>query len=211
MILLMLVITLTGVILLVLQFRTNPIEEAVQKGDQLKLLLMVRDGYELVYRELICMDSKTGQSVMFNIPVDTGYWNPVQARFRKIGLLYQPGKCDKLVKAIEVMSGEDIPYHIEMSRDQLSNLIDFIGGVPLFLIDPLSIEFDGSRRMLPGGAFTLYGYQSLFYLQSLLPGETRSEQIKRKQVMLKTIFKQAGELSQQIVKKDANKVIYSLF
>lgn len=205
------IIVLTAALFLFFQLKSDRIAEDTLNGNQVKIILMVRDGFDLVYSELFCLDTVTGQSVMFNLPVDTGYWNKRLSRFRKISLLYRPGDTDEYVEAVELLSGVEIPYRIEMSRDQLSDLIDLIGGVELFLIDPVVIDFHDQVRMLPAGSFNMQGYQALFYLQTPLPGETNSEFVKRKQEMVKLVFHQAGVLSQDLSDGRTSRVLFSLF
>ena len=196
--------------LLFYKLKPNLIAENIKKGEQVHIQFLITDKYELVHSELFCYDPSTGQSAMFNIPVDTGLWISSKSRLGKISLLYTSKGSKKYIEAVQKLTGLDIPYTIELSRADLSDLIDLVGGVDLFLIDPVSLKFKGETRMLPPGSFTLYGYQALFYLQVPLPGETNSEFIKRKQGIIKLILQKAGDLSEDFSTGIAKKSLFKL-
>jgi len=203
-------VAIVASVVLIYKLKPNYVAEDILQGRQVVVQFLISDQYDLVHSELFCYDPTTGQSVMFNIPVDAGAWIRSKSRLGKISLLYNPGSPDKYIKAVETLTGVEIPYCIELSRESLSDLIDLVGGIDVFLVDPISMEFNGDIRMLPPGAFTMYGFQSLFYLQNLLPGETSSEFIKRQQNFLRLVLQKAGGLTTNLTSGSVKKRLFSL-
>lgn len=189
-----LVVSLAAIILY-FQLRPNHIAEDIAQKRQIKILLMVNDGQELVFSDFLVLDPITCQSALFDIPINTGSWDSVTSRYQYIKKLYRIGNSAKFISAIEKLSGEKIPYHIEIDYRRLSHLVDLIGGVEIFLADPVSSIFNGDFRMLPAGSFSIQGYQMLYYLQNNLPGETSIEFLKRKQTMFRSILQKSAKFS----------------
>lgn len=186
-ILVILLVIGTGIFLF-FQLKSDHIAEDLAQKKQIKILITVYDGYNLLFSNLFCYDPTTGQSALFDIPVTLGIWDRQLSRYQFLSNLYDFDNIPSFTRRIEQISGVEIPYSINLSFEDLSSLIDLIGGIEVFLIDPVQVKDKEEIRLLPAGTFNLQGYQAGFYLSRTLPGETSVELIKRKQAIFTAIM-----------------------
>lgn len=218
-ILLLIIIVLVATsIVLYFQLKPNYINEDISAKRPIKILILVRGDEGLSFCDFLCIDTTTSQSALFDLPVDTGCWDSTKSRYAFLSSLYtSPLKsssnenCKSVLSAIKYFSGEEIPYTIEIDENQLENLIDLMGGVEVFLTDPISSVFKGQIRMLPAGSFKIQGYQALYYLKNQLPNESGIEFLKRRQSMVKTILSGCFSFSRQINSSKIKSAFLSCF
>ncbi len=198
---------------LFIYLKPDPIAEDIAKGNQIKIVFTVNDEYRLLFSNLFCYDTTTGQGALFDIPAETGIWDGRVQSFRYLNHYYLPTDLKSFSEEVSRFAGDVYPHYINLSTDSIANLVDLLGGIEVFLVDPISSEIDGEIRLLPAGTFNMLGYQSRLYLSERLPGETSVEFIKRKQNFLKSIFIKlknvASHFTNNLLQKQFMKLIES--
>ena len=96
------------------------------------------------------------------------------------------------------LSGLKIPFYLIMNLENLSRVVDLIGGVETFIPNPVDTEIDGKYILLPSGGFIMDGSKAAIYLRYGDPGESESEKVSRAQSFLKSLLDGLGNSAQRI-------------
>lgn len=150
-------------------------------------------GSDLLFTELLSYDPKTHQGALLDVPGNVGSLISSVQKIEPIDVLFQPGKVTPYRKKLENLVGASIPVYIEMDISQVSKLVDLLGGVTLFIPNPIREASRSPMILLPSGSVTLDGSKIYSYLSYRSPTDSSIEIIARRQRFVQALLKALGE------------------
>ncbi len=193
-----------------LQLRVDQITEALKKKLPLNTLFIFSDGDRALFFEVFFYTPDTRKGSLFYVPANVG---GVIARLNKvdgIDTLYRRSNPAALKARIEDLLGVTIPCVIDISREDAGKLVDLIGGVDVFIPNPVDLTQDDGRVLLPSGSVTLDGDKARQFITYLDPLETEVDRIGRRQKFLQSLLKGLGEKNAFLLQRGPLRMLHSL-
>lgn len=189
----MAILLIAGLVAVYFSIRSNPVAEALS-GNRIvnTLIVLEKDGKPLGSYVLMYYP-QTKRSALFDVPGELGLIIPSLGRVDRIDALYEPKRLAPFRDQVAAVLGIDIPFSVVFDLEALRNTIDLLGGVDLFITDPVE-SFDSSPPVfLPAGAVTLDGDKALVYATYELVDEDQAEIVARRQRFVLALIKRLGE------------------
>jgi len=191
------------------QFRTDALTEMVARGEPINVLFVFTRGEILDHMQLLLYEPATKRGGLFHIPADLGLQITELGRFDRISMLYAADDPDPLRRKTEQVVKTPVPFHVVLSYDRIASIVDLLGGIELFISNPVEAEAGAARILLPSGSVMLDGDKALQYLAYEESLEEEMERVGRRQKFLQSLLKRLGQPSTQELL--ANPAANSLF
>ncbi len=173
--------------------RSNPVEEALSGNRIVNTLIVLEKEGKPLGSFVLMYYPETKRSALFDVPGELGLIIPSLGRVDRIDALYKPKKVAPFRSQVADVLGVDIPFSIVFDLEGLRKTIDLLGGVELFITDPVE-SFDSVPPVfLPAGAVTLDGDKALVYATYELAEEDQAEIVARRQRFVLALIKRLGE------------------
>ncbi len=192
--LLILIITI-GIIAAVFGFlnlRTDAFTSKLKEKDPVIILFIVSEEGRLYFLDLFLYHPGTKKAGLFYIPSNLGSRIESLDRFDKIDVLYSPDDIEPLRRKLEQVTNLSISYYIDISMQNIGRLVDLLGGLELFISNPVDIDTGKERYLLPSGSVLLDGSKVRDYLKYEEEIEEDSERVRRKQNFFSALLKKLG-------------------
>ncbi len=189
----MALLLIAGIVAVYFSVRSNPVEEALS-GDRIVNVLIVleKEGKPLGTFVLMYYP-ETKRSALFDVPERLGLIIPALGRVDRIAALYDPKKIAPYRAQVGEVLGIDIPFSMVFDLGALRDAVDLLGGVDLFITDPVEVYDSTPPVFLPGGAVTLDGDKAVLYGSYELAEEDEAEIVARRQRLVLAVVKRLGE------------------
>jgi anionic cell wall polymer biosynthesis LytR-Cps2A-Psr (LCP) family protein len=196
-ILLIIMILIMGATILFLYFhtRTDEIEAMRSEEKTIPLLFSVHQKGKSLFTELFIYHPITGKGAFFDIPGDLGLMIASEKKIDRLDTIYDPDRPEALRDAAESISGIDIPYHIIVDIADLEGIVDLMGGLNLFIANPVEYMEEEEIVLLPSGSVSLDGAKAVIFGTYYDSGESEIERINRRQHLSQSLFGKIGEES----------------
>ncbi len=149
--------TFAAVVYGVFQFRTDAFTTRLKEKQPMSILIIVSNDDRLEFLNLFLYHPGTKKGSLFFIPGNLGSRIESLNRYDKIDLLYEAGDLSSLRKELEQIVGFPTSFYLDISLRNIRKLVDMLGGLELFISNPVDIV-DGTRRvLLPSGSVLLDG------------------------------------------------------
>ncbi|MBN2535595.1 MAG: LCP family protein [Spirochaetales bacterium] len=173
--------------------RPDILTNTFKKGLPLKILFLVSDGDDLKFIELFLYHPEQKKGGFFFIPPHLGTKIESLDRMDRISVLYKKGNITPLRKKIEQIINMDIPFYIDMQVGNIIKMADLVDGIEIFISNPVDVEYEGKKILLPSGNVILDGDKLEDYILYEEPNEEEREKVWRKQKFLQALLKRIGE------------------
>jgi len=190
---LIVVVVAAAVVYGFLQFRTDALTELVARGEPINVLFIVARADALDHMQVLLYEPNTKRGGLFHIPGNLGLQLAELGRFDRISVLYTAGEVEALRKKTEQVIKAPIPFHVVMTHDRIVDIVDLLGGIEIFISNPVETESGSVRALLPSGSVTLDGDKTLQYLGYEEPLEEEMERVGRRQKFLQALLKRLGQ------------------
>ncbi|MGA2764243.1 MAG: LCP family protein [Spirochaetia bacterium] len=208
-VLIILVVVASGVYAY-LQLRVDQITDALKKKLPLNTLFIFSDGEKALFFEVFFYTPDTRKGSLFYIPANLGGVIPRLNKVDGIDALYRKASAAALKTRIEDLLGVGIPCVMDISMEDVSKLVDLVGGVDVFIANPVDLTRDGNRILLPSGSVTLDGDKARQYVSYEDPLETDADKIGRRQRFLQSLLKGLGEKNAFLLQRGPLRALRSL-
>lgn len=145
------------------------------------------------FYELLMYHPGTHKAAEFHVPGNVGALIESLSSYGAISVLYSASDLGPLTHKVEELTGVDIPFVVDMNAHQISCLVDVVGGVELFVPNPVDEVVAGRRVLFPSGSVILDGDKAVEYLRYESEHETAAERVDRRQKFLKALLVAMGE------------------
>ena len=195
------------------QFRTDNFTKKLKEKQPIVILFIVTEKIEVQFLEIFLYDPGTKKGGIFYIPANLGTKIESIDRYDKVERLYNPDNIQPLKAKIEQILDLSIPFYIDTSIENLGNLVDLVGGVELFISNPVDLVYNGERVLLPSGSVLLDGDKIKDYIRYTEPLEEDRENVGRKQKFLGALLKKMGSPATRalLLKKQAFDYVQTCF
>ena len=199
----------TGVYLY-LQLRVDQITDSLKKKLPLATLFIFSQGEKPFFFEEFLYNPDTRKGSLFYIPANVG---GVIANINKvdgIDVLYRRTNPAPLAQKIEQLTGVRLQSVIDISREDVGRLVDLMGGVDVFIPNPVDLTQDGKRILLPSGSVSLDGDKAQDFISYQDPLESDADMIGRRQRFLQALLKGLGENNAFLLQRGPFRMMRSL-
>ncbi len=189
-IILIFVIAVATVGVLFTRLKTDQITSVIEAGQPINMLIMVHDGGELIFSDLLLYDSNTGKGALFDIP---GYMGSIISKLKKmdrIDILFDFSDPSVYSQKIAGILKVEIPYYISMDIKDFKNIIDLFNGIKIFIANPVESLNPDNPVLLPSGNLVLDGFKTIAYMEYNDGSLSDVEHISRRQKILQSLFTQ---------------------
>ncbi len=107
------------------QVRVDAVTTYIQQGKPFATQLIIHDGKELKYTELLFYSPLTGRAALLDIPGNLGIILPQAKKVGRIDSLYKVRSVDAYRDAIEDFIKEEIPFSLKYPLHRWSSLSTF--------------------------------------------------------------------------------------
>jgi len=146
----------------------------------------------LLFTELFSYDPKTQKGALLDIPGNVGSLIGSIQKIDRIDVLFKPGKEDAYRAKIASLIGSSVPLYIETDITDIPKIVDLLGGLNLFIANPVQQTDTNPMVLLPSGSITLDGSKVESYLSFKRPSDSEIEVISRRQRFVQSLLKAIG-------------------
>jgi anionic cell wall polymer biosynthesis LytR-Cps2A-Psr (LCP) family protein len=175
------------------QLRVDQISDALKKKVPVDVLFIVSDKDTPLFFEVFLYNPETRKGALFHVPPNLGGVIESLKRVDGIDALYRRANPAPVKKRIEDLLGVSIQCVIDISLDDLVRTVDLLGGLSLFIPNPVDVMWNGKRVLLPSGSVTLDGDKVRDYVTFEDRLESEADKIGRKQKFIQALLKGLGE------------------
>ncbi len=166
-----------------LSLKTNNVEDSIKKNLVMRVLFVVEDEDKSdLFSSVLIYYPSSQKAALINIPGHTGAIYQSLGRVDKIKKVYDEAGIEAYKSEVEKLLGLKLPYHVVLSLDNFIKISDYLGGMRVFISEPIDCYSDnGERWLLPSGAVNLDGDKISTYLHYRLEDESESDVQERYQ------------------------------
>ncbi len=163
--------------------KTNTVEDALKDNEIIRTLFVVEDSdSSALFSSVLIYNSTTAKAALVNLPGHTGAIYQSLGRVDKLEKVYSEAGINSYKLEVEKMLGMKIPYYAIMSLENFIKLSDYLGGMRVFISEPVDcLSEEGERWLLPSGAINLDGDKISTYLHYRLEDEVEADVQERYQ------------------------------
>ena len=162
--------------------KVDTVDESLKNDSVIKTLIVLEDKKQVLFSDVFIYYPVSKRGALINILGNTGAIFESLGRVDRIDAIYTEKGIDVFKSEIENLIGQPVPFYLEMSLSNFSELTDMLGGLKVFVPAPVDVKTDdGERWLLPSGSVTLDGSKINTYLTYTKPEETESEVVDRRQ------------------------------
>lgn len=191
------VITIVTAFSLYLNVRVDKISQIIKDKEVVKVLLtVVSEKDEILLSQVLLINTDTYKGALIDVPENIGTIVKSKKRYSSVASVYDDYGIETYREKIGSILALDVPYHIIISKNNFSQLIDFYDGLDLFISK--SLEINDEEVYIPTGSVVLEGDKVLQYLALSSDEEHKSGIINRKQKIIQGFLSQIKKYSRLI-------------
>jgi anionic cell wall polymer biosynthesis LytR-Cps2A-Psr (LCP) family protein len=195
----------------ILQLRVDQITDSLKKKQPLNTLFIFSEGEKALFFEVFFYNPETRKGSLFYVPPNLGSVIATINRVEGIDALYRRTKVLPLRRKVEELLGLPIHGVIDIGFDEAGRLVDLMGGVDVFIPNPVNLTLQGHRILLPSGSVLLDGDKARDFITYQDPLETDADAIGRRQKFLQALLKGLGENEAFLLQRGPFRMLRSLF
>jgi len=194
----------------VLQLRVDQITDSLKKKQPLNTLFIVSEGDRALFFEVFFYNPQTRKGSLFYVPPNVGSVIATINRVEGIDALYRRSNPLPLKQKVEELLGAPLQGVIDVSVEDAGRLVDLIGGVDVFIPNPVDLSLSDARILLPSGSVRLDGDKAKEFVTYRDPLETEADAVGRRQKFLQALLKGMGENEAFLLQRGPLKMLRSL-
>ena len=183
--------------------KVDTVDESLKNDSVIKTLIVLEDKKQVLFSDVFIYYPVSKRGALINILGNTGAIFESLGRVDRIDAIYTEKGIDVFKSEIENLIGQPVPFYLEMSLSNFSELTDMLGGLKVFVHAPVDVKTDdGERWLLPSGSVTLDGSKINTYLTYTKPEETESEVVDRRQNVILAFLSAINRDSRTLLNKN---------
>ncbi len=179
----------------VLSLRVDLFTEVMKKKETLSVLLVIDNGEKPLLTEVLFYNPVTHNTALVDIPDETGTLLSSVDRVDRLETIYNPEDIEAYRDAAGGLLGVDIDFDLRMDTQNFERLVDFLGGIDVFIPNAVDDTVDGIRYLFPPGGVELDGAKARSYIEYQPRGEVSSERTEREHRIIQAWFRAMGDKS----------------
>lgn len=170
------------------QLRTDLFTEKLKSSSPVAVLFCLSGDQEYGFFELLLYHPDTYRGAILYIPGNVGMIIESLKKVDRIDALYRRGNLDPLIDKVEELVAVDITFFIDLQDSELRNQVDLLGGLELFIPNPVDTASAGGRVLLPSGSVMLDGDKIRDFIAYQDEMENEVDSVGRKQRFLQALL-----------------------
>ncbi|MBR5965822.1 MAG: LCP family protein [Treponema sp.] len=165
--------------------RADSVKDKLKTDPIIKALLLIEDGSNVVFTDVFLAYAESGKGALITIPENTGAIYESLGRVDRIDAVFKEKGIDAYRREIEKLLDLELSYTIEIKLEDFERLADLLGGLGVFIPQPVDARGPGGEIwLLPSGAVRLFGSKVSTYMTYSLETEDEDSVQERRQSML---------------------------
>ena len=186
-----------------LSLKVDTVDESLKNDSVIKTLIVLEDKKQVLFSDVFIYYPVSKRGALINILGNTGAIFKSLGRVDRIDAIYTEKGIDVFKSEIENLIGQPVPFYLEMSLSNFSELTDMLGGLKVFVPAPVDVKTDdGERWLLPSGSVTLDGSKINTYLTYSKSEETEAEVVDRRQNVILAFLSAVNRDSRTLLNKN---------
>ncbi len=198
--LIILIVVIIGAFFVVRLVQRGTVQAIIKKDQPMGILFIFEQQGKPVSNQLLIWYPSRRKAAIMDIPGSMGIILKSADKMSSIDSVYDSQNPNEFVKEISDYLKFPINGWLLYDEGRLSRTVDLLGGLQLFIPDPVMNNESMKDISLPGGSVVLDGDKVNQYLSYALAADTYSEEINRKQKMLVSLLAQLSQESDKINK-----------
>jgi anionic cell wall polymer biosynthesis LytR-Cps2A-Psr (LCP) family protein len=190
------------------RLRTDEVSRWLDEHDLLVGLIVLSDRRHRIAVEVLLIDPDTDRAGLLFIPGNVGALIASRNRMDALETIYQDGDVAPLRDKVAELLGVSPMFVLEVTGTRIRDLVDLLGGVEVFLPDPIDQHDAADRVLLPAGSVLLDGDKALEYLRSQAADEPEMEWAARVHRLLQAVLRSFGEQRRMLQHRDAQRYLH---
>ena len=190
------------------RLRTDEVSRWLEEHDLLVGLVVLSDPRHRIAVEVLLIDPDTDRAGLLFIPGNVGALIASRNRMDALETIYRDGDVAPLRDKVEELLGVRPMFVLEITGDRMRDLVDLLGGVEVFVPDPVDHEDAEGRVLLPAGAVLLDGDKALEYLRYQAPDEPEVEWAARVHRLMQAVLRAVGEQRRTLLHRDVQRYLH---
>ena len=194
----------------VLQLRVDQITDSLKKKQPLNTLFIFSDGDRALFFEVFLYNPQTRKGSLFYVPPNVGSVIATINRVQGIDTLYRRQDPRPLKQKVQDLLGVTLQGVIDISLEDTVRLVDLVGGVDVFIPNPVDLSVADSRVLLFSGSVWLDGDKARDFVSYRDPLEAEADAVGRRQKFLQALLKGLGENEVFLLQRGPLRMLRSL-
>lgn len=178
------------------QLRTDLFTETLKQGKPVAILFAFAGDTDYRFFELFLYQPQTRRGAIIDVPGNVGLIIESLKRMDRLDTLYArsaAGSLEALAAKVEELTALRIPFRVDIKESQLIGIVDLLGGLELFIPNPVDTLRGERRILLPSGSVVLDGDKIRDFVSYRDPLESELDSTGRRQKLLQVLLKRIGE------------------
>jgi hypothetical protein len=176
-----------------LQLRTDLFTEKLEQGDPVAILFCLSGDQEYGFFEILLYHPQTNRGAVVYIPGNVGMIIESLKKVDRVDVLYERNNLEPLIAKIEELVSIEIPFYIDLQDREVRDQVDLLGGLELFIPNPVDADIEGRHVLLPSGSVVLDGDKIRDFISYREEMENEVDYVGRKQRFLQAFLKEIAE------------------
>lgn len=170
---------------------------------------IVHDQGQPLITILFFIHPQSKRGALYFVPENTGTIIESQDRMDRIDTLFNPEDPRPYLEKIDRMLGTTTDFYLSMDVQEFGTLIDWMGGLDVFIPQPVWQNDADPMVLLPSGSFRIDGGKIGAYLSYKSPEEREEDLINRKLSITRSFLKALSEQNTAMEKEEYFNWVYS--
>ena len=190
------------------RLRTDEVSRWLEEHDLLVGLIVLSDPRHRIAVEVILIDPDTDRAGLLFIPGNVGALIASRNRMDALETVYRDGDVGPLRDKVAELLGVTPLFVLEITGERMRDLVDLLGGVEVFLPEPIVQDGVEGGVQLPAGSVRLDGDKALDYLRYQAADEPEVEWAARVHGLLQAMLRSIDEQRRMLLHDDAQRYLH---
>ncbi len=196
---------------LALRLRADSMDEALKNDRILNIAFVIERGGKPLATEIFFYYPMNQRGALLDVPSETGLILKSLNRVDRIDALYDSRNPKAYIEEVGKLIGIPLPFHIVLRDQDLTELVDLLDGLPMFLPNPVDAESPFGRVLLPSGSVVLDGSKTSAFAAYSDPDAPELERVERRQRLLQALLKRIGDRKEYVLSRSVSPQIAKRF
>ncbi len=183
--------------------RADSVRGKLKTDPIIKSLILLEDNGKVILSDVFLAYAESGKGALVTVPENTGGIYSSLGRVDRIDAVFEEKGVAAYKSEIEKLIDMDLAYTIEIELKDFERLADLLGGLGVFIPQPVDARGPGGEIwLLPSGAVNLFGDKVHSYMTYELEDEDESDARERRQSMLVALLAALRKNNAMLFRRD---------
>ncbi len=183
--------------------RADSVRGKLKTDPIIKSLILLEDNGKVILSDVFLAYAESGKGALVTVPENTGGIYSSLGRVDRIDAVFEEKGVAAYKSEIEKLIDMDLAYTIEIELKDFERLADLLGGLGVFIPQPVDARGPGGEIwLLPSGAVNLFGDKVHSYMTYELEDEDESVARERRQSMLVALLAALRKNNAMLFRRD---------